>query len=104
MDSALGQSYPNVELIVVDDGSTDRSQEILHAYGDRINGLPKPTRVPTPPATGLAQSGTGILSVQTGWKPAPLYQRRLYQSDTSYLLARPRRDVIRTSRCKPRDD
>lgn len=29
VESALGQSYPHVELIVVDDGSTDGSSEIL---------------------------------------------------------------------------
>jgi glycosyltransferase involved in cell wall biosynthesis len=36
IDSALGQSYPRVEVIVVDDGSTDDSLAILRSYGDRI--------------------------------------------------------------------
>lgn len=36
VDSALGQTYPNVEVVVVDDGSTDSSLEVLRAYGDRI--------------------------------------------------------------------
>ena len=36
IESVLGQSYRNFELIVVDDGSTDRSDEILRGYGDRI--------------------------------------------------------------------
>jgi len=36
LDSALGQSYPNVEVIVVDDGSQDSSREVLRSYGDRI--------------------------------------------------------------------
>jgi len=32
IESALGQTYPNVEVIVVDDGSTDNSREIISRY------------------------------------------------------------------------
>src|SRR5262245_30088018 len=36
IDSALTQSYPNVEVIVIDDGSVDETPEVLREYGDRI--------------------------------------------------------------------
>jgi len=36
IDSALKQSYPNIEVVVVDDGSTDNTQAILTEYGDKI--------------------------------------------------------------------
>jgi glycosyltransferase involved in cell wall biosynthesis len=39
IDSALSQTYANVEVIVVDDGSTDDSREILASYGDRIHPI-----------------------------------------------------------------
>src|SRR3954454_14414573 len=36
IDSALAQTHPNTEVIVVDDGSTDESASVIAAYGDRI--------------------------------------------------------------------
>lgn len=36
IDSALGQSYERVEVVVVDDGSTDASPDIIRSYGERV--------------------------------------------------------------------
>jgi glycosyltransferase involved in cell wall biosynthesis len=36
IDSALAQTWPNKEVIVVDDGSTDGSRAVIESYGDRI--------------------------------------------------------------------
>ena len=39
LDSALGQTHGNVEIIVVDDGSTDSTPEVLAGYADRVRVL-----------------------------------------------------------------
>ncbi len=36
IESVLHQTYPNIEYIVLDDGSTDNSREILAQYSDRL--------------------------------------------------------------------
>jgi glycosyltransferase involved in cell wall biosynthesis len=42
VDSALNQTYSNVEVIVVDDGSTDDSRAVIERFGDRIRSVFKP--------------------------------------------------------------
>ena len=62
MDSVVNQTYSNLEIICVNDGSTDGSLEILkkHAEKDsRINILDKPN-------TGVSNSRNKALKIATG--------------------------------------
>lgn len=42
IDSALGQRYPRLEVVVVDDGSTDGSRRVIGRYEERIHCVLKP--------------------------------------------------------------
>ena len=39
IESVLAQTYPNVEIIVVDDGSGDDSKAVIDSYGDKITAI-----------------------------------------------------------------
>lgn len=42
IDSALGQIHQPLEVIVVDDGSTDASRAVIESYGERIRAVFQP--------------------------------------------------------------
>ena len=41
LNSVISQTYQNIEIIVIDDGSTDSSPDILKRYSDRMSVLSK---------------------------------------------------------------
>lgn len=61
IESVLNQSYPYIEAIAVDDGSTDRSLEILNKYSDKIRIIHQQNK-------GLASAlNTGISQMDGKW-------------------------------------
>ena len=42
IESALAQTHADLEVLVVDDGSTDRSAEVIRRYRDRVRVIEKP--------------------------------------------------------------
>jgi glycosyltransferase involved in cell wall biosynthesis len=44
LDSVFAQTYKDLQVIVVDDGSTDDTAEVVAAYGDRLTYLPQDHR------------------------------------------------------------
>jgi glycosyltransferase involved in cell wall biosynthesis len=54
LESALGQSYRDLELVVVDDGSTDRSAEIAERYVKSASGHVRIVRQPDGVSRGMS--------------------------------------------------
>jgi glycosyltransferase involved in cell wall biosynthesis len=79
VDSVLEQTYKNLELIVVDDGSTDGTFEKLQEYGDRITLLTHEGRANKGQAASInlgLRKATGkyvaILDSDDFWEPNKL--------------------------------
>lgn len=73
IDSVLGQSHPNIELIVVDDGSIDGSLDIIRRYGDRLRLLTQTNQGPSAARTRGIFAATGeyvaFLDADDWWSP-----------------------------------
>lgn len=61
VDSALAQTFQPLEIIVVDDGSTDDTAEIAKSYGDVIRYIRQEN------CGGAAARNTGIKAAQGDW-------------------------------------
>ena len=76
VDSALAQTYAPLEVIVVDDGSTDATPRILAAYGDRIRAIRRENGgVGAARNTGIAAARGELLAFLDSddiWRPAKL--------------------------------
>ena len=61
IESVLNQSYDNLEIIAVDDGSTDNSLKILQQYSEKIQIISQSNQV-------LASSlNTAIKKININW-------------------------------------
>jgi glycosyltransferase involved in cell wall biosynthesis len=88
LDNLFEQTYPNFEMIVVDDGSTDDTLSALHRYGDKIQVISQKNAGPAAARNrGVNTSRGEIIAFQDSddlWKPTKLERQvRLLEKDKS---------------------
>ena len=72
INSVVGQSYPNVEVVVVDDGSRDDTRQVVESYG--------------PPVRYLSQANSGVSAARNrGFAAARGEFIALLDSDDEFL-------------------
>jgi len=88
IDSSLGQTYQNIQLVVVDDGSTDETSNIINCYGDtRLEYIRHSNRrgIPVALNTGFAKADGNYL---TWTSDDNYYAPNAIQKMLSFLNAR----------------
>lgn len=84
IDSIFQQTYPSLELIVADDGSTDRTRAVIASYGDKIRCLSQPNSGPATARNLGVRAATGeyvaFLDADDVWHPEKL-ERQIARFD-----------------------
>ena len=100
VDSVLRQDYNQIEIIVVDDGSTDNSVEILKKYGSQIKLIQcRNSGAPTARNVGLAHSiGSYIayLDADDYWHPSKISKQIAIMESSTYSLVYCQMKILNT--------
>ena len=81
IDSALAQTYSNIEIIVVDDGSTDNSIQVIKEYGEKVKLIAQTNKgVSAARNTGFASAqGEFIVFLDSDdWLSTDIIEQHIY--------------------------
>ncbi len=93
LDSILGQTYPRIEVIVLDDGSTDATPEIIASYGDRVRSLRQPV------TRGIYGNANDGIALATGdligvFHADDVYLPEMVEREVAWLEQHPRAGAV----------
>jgi glycosyltransferase involved in cell wall biosynthesis len=95
IESILDQTYSHIEIIVVDDGSTDDTEVVLKPVRQEI------TYVPRVHEGWAAATNDGIQHSKGVWflavRPGDVLQPQAIEKQVAFLTAHPTHDVVRTT-------
>lgn len=91
VDSVIDQDYANIEIILVDDGSTDKTPDILKGYGDEITYIRQENQGPAVAVNNGIKSAHGSLICWLGSDDLYLHSKvesqvNLLQKDQSLAV------------------
>lgn len=76
IDSVLGQTYGPIEIIVINDGSTDDTGDIVKAYGDKVRSIHQENQGPSAARnagiTGAKGEYIAFLDADDAWLPGKI--------------------------------
>ena len=84
IESVISQGYPNLEYIVIDDGSTDKSWEIIQRYKDKLTYI---EQLPGQRSSPIEAYNYG-LSKTTGEIMATLNDKNKYMPKSLFAVAK----------------
>ena len=97
IDSVLKQTQQDFELIVVDDGSTAATQEVLHTYGNRLTSLRIDHSGPSAARNrGIAAAQADLIAFLDSddcWLPRKLERQLAYCSAHADVLVSQTREI-----------
>ena len=116
IDSVLAQTYKNIEVVVVDDGSTDNTRELLARYGDAVRYIYQPNAgLAAARNTGLAAARGEFIALQDSddlWLPWKIegqmavmaLDERIGLCWTDLTAVNPKGEVVRERNLRPAYD
>jgi len=91
IESVLGQTYSNIEIIVVDDGSTDGSKELIGSFGNKITPVFQRNEGVSAARNNAVNASSGeylaFLDADDSWMPEKVEKQfNLFQTDSALGL------------------